>query len=168
MLIVAALLSLDQSLIQSSLLTPTVGEVLDGQVRCPAFFDSHCMTGSDPILKEPINCIYQNEPSQLDLSTHIIPRLRSQSTLPSLIQISPALLPTSLPLNQTQRAMQVTANIYMKILATARELKFPPQRETSSLFLDEVPFYSFFNTLIPFRELFEIIPNLRHVLEGLK
>lgn len=62
--IMAAIISLDRSLMKSLHHTPILNEKLERQCRYNALFASHCMTEIHPFPREPTAIIYHNAPSE--------------------------------------------------------------------------------------------------------
>lgn len=164
--IMAAILSLDRSSMQTSRLFSIVGEVLEQQSQNFALLASHSMTETDQFTLEPTVWIHQNESSLPGSSIAINPRLRSQSAPPSPIPMDPAAAPTSKPLPQGQPTIQVAANINMNIPPTARESEHLLHRGASRPLVDVVSISFSVNKRILLRELLRAIPNLRHVFKA--
>lgn len=127
----AASLSLDQSSMQSSHLTPIVGVVLKQKFCSLALSANRCMTEIGRFTGEPTALIYPNVPSQPGSSIDINSRLGSHPVSPSPLQMDSAAVPTSISLPQIQLIVKVVANINLKMLPTARELEHPLQHEAN-------------------------------------
>lgn len=147
------LLCLDQSLLQSPRLTPTVSEVLGRRCRHNALPASHRMTETDSITGETTFWIYQNAISQTGSSFVNKPLLRSQPTTPSSMQMDPFSGPTSTLLLQTLHTVQFSANSNMIVPQTARESEHSIQLGTDRCFVDPVSRSSFLNASVPLMKL---------------
>lgn len=100
---------------QSTRLTPIVGEVLERQCRFYAFPTSHSMTETGLFVGDPIVGIHQDTASQPRSLISINPLAHSLPAPASAMQMVPHAMPISTPLHQSQPTVQVAANVNMII-----------------------------------------------------
>lgn len=98
--VMAALLSLHRSLIQSSRLSHIVGEVLERQCRYHTLLASHHMKEIGNFTEQPTVWIHQTASSQPGLFIPVNPCLRSQPAPRSTMQMDTTESLTSTPLPQ--------------------------------------------------------------------
>lgn len=95
-------------------------------------------------------------------------QLRFQPAISSSVQMELTRVYFPIYLQRAQPTAQTATDINKNVsLHTARESERALQLKTNCPFVEEASFSSFFNRHISVQERLQMIPNLRHVLDGL-